>query len=75
MPLLEVFLLRLVLWILLPIGLLVLLIGPARCADAWRKSMAWLFDGRQEPSAILNRVLAGLRQISKPSNKCSSRRS
>ena len=37
MPLLEVFLLRLVLWILLPIGLLVLLIGPARCADAWQK--------------------------------------
>ena len=75
MPLLEVFLLRLVLWILLPLGLLVLLIGPARCADAWRKSMAWLFDGRQEPTPSSTASWRACGRISRPSNKCSSRRS
>jgi phage shock protein A len=62
MQLLEVVLLRLLIWVVIPVGLLVLLIGPARCRQAWRKFVTWVFDGRQEPSAILNRVLARLQQ-------------
>jgi len=62
MPFLEIVLLRLLCWVVVPLGLLVLLFGPGRCAQAWRKAIAWVFDARQEPSAILNGVLTRLQQ-------------
>jgi len=60
--LVEWLILRLVIWVVVPVFLLILLIGPARCARGWRRFSSWLFDGREEPTAILNRVVAKLQK-------------
>ncbi len=62
MPAMEWVLVRLVLWVLSPLLLLVLLIGPARCVRGWRRFSSWLFDGREEPTTILNRVVGKLQK-------------
>lgn len=62
MPVLELVLVRLIVWVLVPLILVVLLIGPSRCSQVWRRTIGWAFDGRQEPTAILNRVLSRLQQ-------------
>jgi len=58
----EMVILRLFFWVFLPLLLVVLLIGPGRCAAVWRKGWSWLLDGRQEPTAVLNRVVASLQK-------------
>lgn len=62
MPAIEWVILRLLFWVLAPGFLLILLIGPARCLRAWRQLSSWLFDGREEPTAILNRVVGKLQK-------------
>lgn len=51
-------LLRLVVWVGIPIFLLVLILGPARVSTFW----SWVFSGRQDPTVVLNRVVQGLQQ-------------
>src|SRR5579885_3601689 len=61
MPAIEYLIIRL---LMLGAGvfLLVLLIGPARCARVWRQFTSWLLYGREEPTAILNRVVVKLQK-------------
>lgn len=56
-PVLEVLLLRLVIWVGIPLFLIALAIGPARAKRAYRRFWGWLFDRRQEPTDVLNRVV------------------
>ncbi len=58
----EWLILRLLMWVGVPVFLLVLLIGPARCGRAWRRLATFLLDGREEPTTILNRVVARLQK-------------
>jgi phage shock protein A len=60
MPFIEQLLFRSLFWVILPFFVLVLIVGPARCAHGWRRLKSWLFDTRQEPAAVLNRVVSGL---------------
>jgi phage shock protein A len=62
MPALEWVIARLVVWVLIPVGLMVVLFGPRRCLQAWRQTVGWVWDSRREPTAILNHVLAQLQK-------------
>jgi phage shock protein A len=53
----AVVLLRLVVWVGLPILLVALAVGPARSARLVSRAWAWLTDRRQEPAEVLNRVV------------------
>ncbi len=53
----EFFILRLILWICLPIALGVLAIGPARVKRECRKLWQWISDKRQPPETILANVV------------------
>jgi hypothetical protein len=53
MPLLEVLLVRLLIWVGVPLLLLFLAVGPTQLRRAWR----WLTDRRQDPAAIFNQVV------------------
>jgi phage shock protein A len=57
MGFLEAVVLRFVLWIVLPVALIVLLIGPRRVGRWLSHFWNWLWCQRQEPEAILNRVV------------------
>lgn len=69
MRFLELIVLRLVLWVGVPVLLLVLMVGPARVRAAWRRAWKWLWERRLDPQEILTRVVeqqeahvAGLRR-------------
>lgn len=62
MPAIEWLVIRLLMWVVVPVVLLILFIGPERCALGWRRFSSWLFDAREEPTAILNRVVAKLQK-------------
>jgi phage shock protein A len=53
----EVLLLRLVVWVGLPLLLVAIAVGPARSWRLIRRGWGWLTDRRQEPAAVLNRVV------------------
>lgn len=53
----ELLFLRLLVWLMIPLLLIVLVIGPARSWRLLLKSWSWLFDGRHEPAEVLNRVV------------------
>jgi phage shock protein A len=53
----ELFLLRLVVWVGLPLLLVALAIGPARSWRLLRKCWAWVEDRRHEPTQVLGRVV------------------
>ena len=53
----EVLLLRLVVWVGLPLLLVALAVGPARSWRLLRRGWAWLTDRRHEPADVLNRVV------------------
>lgn len=57
MRFLELILLRLVLWVGLPVLLLVLMVGPARVRSAWRRTWKWLWERRLDPQEVLTRVV------------------
>jgi phage shock protein A len=50
-------LLRLVVWVGLPLLLVVLAVGPSRSGRLLRRFWAWLTDRRHEPAEVLNRVV------------------
>jgi phage shock protein A len=54
---LELFLLRLVVWVGLPLVLIALAVGPARSWRLLRKCWGWVDDRRHEPSQVLGRVV------------------
>jgi phage shock protein A len=54
---LEMIILRLLLWVGLPLLLLVLVLGPARTRQVLRAPFAWMLDRRHEPTEVLNRVV------------------
>ncbi|HZU37310.1 MAG TPA: PspA/IM30 family protein [Gemmataceae bacterium] len=54
---LEAFLLRLIFWVVVPILLLVLVIGPRRVQRGWRSFWNWLTVRRREPEEILAHVM------------------
>jgi len=53
----EWFLLRALAWVLAPLLLITLAVGPKRTWQAVRKSWTWLTDRRHEPTEVLNRVV------------------
>src|SRR5262249_53768868 len=53
----EWFLLRALAWVLAPLLLITLAVGPKRTWQAVRKSWTWLPDRRHEPTEVLNRVV------------------
>lgn len=53
----AVVLLRLVAWVVLPLFLLAVAVGPGRSARLLRRAWGWLTDRRQEPAEVLNRVV------------------
>jgi phage shock protein A len=57
MGFLEAVVLRFVLWVVLPLALIVLLIGPRRVGRWLVRFWSWLWCQRQEPEAILTRVV------------------
>lgn len=57
MRFLEVFVLRFALWVLLPLALVVLAIGPKRVAGWLKQFWNWLWMKRLEPEAILSQVV------------------
>jgi phage shock protein A len=57
MGFLEAVVLRFVLWVVLPVALIVLLIGPRRVGRWLSRFWNWLWCQRQEPEAILTRVV------------------
>jgi phage shock protein A len=57
MPVLELFVLRLLVWVGLPLLLLALVLGPARTRQLLRAPFAWMLDRRHEPTEVLNRVV------------------
>lgn len=63
----ELFLLRLLVWGGVPLLLLALAVGPSRTRHFFRRLWAWIDDRRQEPTQVLNRVVAehekGIRQL------------
>ena len=54
---LEVLLLRLLVWVALPLLLIALAIGPSRAWRFVRRAWAWVEDRRHEPTEVLNRVV------------------
>lgn len=50
-------LLRLLVWVGVPLLLIVLAIGPARSMRLLRAGWGWVFDSRHEPADVLNRVV------------------
>jgi phage shock protein A len=57
MGFLEAVVLRFLLWVVLPLTLVVLLIGPRRVGRWMARFWNWLWCQRQEPEAILTRVV------------------
>jgi phage shock protein A len=57
MGFLEVVLLRLIVFVLLPLGLVVLAVGPGRARQWLRSFWTWLWCKRQDPEAILTQVV------------------
>lgn len=53
----ELLLLRLVLWIGLPLLLVVLAVGPARVWGVCRRSWSWLFEKRLDPQDVLTQIV------------------
>jgi phage shock protein A len=53
----ELLLLRLVVWVGVPLFLLALALGPARCWRSVCAAWAWLGERRQEPTEVLTRVV------------------
>jgi phage shock protein A len=53
----ELFLLRVLVWVVVPVGLAALVIGPARSWRLLRKAWSWVEDRRHEPAEVLNRVV------------------
>src|SRR5262249_43210633 len=56
MPLLELLLLRLLAWVGLPVLLLLLAVGPARCGRFLKN--LWNGDGRHDPAQVFDRVVS-----------------
>ena len=56
-PFLEVLLLRLLVWVGIPLILIALAIGPSRAWRMIRRAWAWVDDRRHEPTEVLNRVV------------------
>ncbi len=52
MGLIEFLVMRLLLWVVLPIGLAVVLIGPARVKSWFKRGWRWLWDKRLDPEQI-----------------------
>ena len=55
----ELFLLRVLVWVVVPVLLVVAAIGPARCSRMLHKLWSWFVDSRHEPTDVLNRVVSG----------------
>jgi phage shock protein A len=53
----ELLLLRLVLWLGLPLALLVLMVGPRRFGRAMQRAWRWLTDRRLDPEEVLTRIV------------------
>jgi phage shock protein A len=53
----EMFMLRILAWGVLPVLLVVLAVGPSRAWQFVRKAWAWVEDRRHEPTEVLNRVV------------------
>jgi phage shock protein A len=62
MPILEAIVLRLTLWVVLPIVLVILLIGPRRVRRFAGKAWDWAWTKRLDPEEILTQVVRGHRQ-------------
>ena len=57
-PVLEVLLLRLLVWVGVPLFLIAIAIGPSRTWRIFRRVWAWVDDRRHEPTEVLNRVVS-----------------
>jgi phage shock protein A len=53
----ELFLLRVLVWVVVPLLLVALAVGPARSWRLLRRIWGWLEDRRHEPTEVLNRVV------------------
>src|SRR5262249_53249606 len=53
----ELFLLRVLVWVVVPLLLIAAAIGPARSWRLLRKTWSWFEDRRHEPTEVLNRVV------------------
>src|SRR5437763_17154562 len=53
----ELLLLRLLVWVGLPVLLVVVAVGPGRAWGQVRRLWAWIEDRRHEPTEVLNRVV------------------
>jgi phage shock protein A len=53
----ELLLLRLLVWVGLPLFLIALAVGPSRSWQLVRKLWSWVDDRRREPTEVLNRVV------------------
>src|SRR5262249_2054989 len=53
----ELFLLRILVWVVVPLLLIAAAIGPARSWRLLRKIWGWFEDRRHEPTEVLNRVV------------------
>jgi phage shock protein A len=53
----ELFLLRVLVWVVVPLLLVAVALGPARSWRILRKAWGWLEDRRHEPTEVLNRVV------------------
>jgi phage shock protein A len=53
----ELFLLRVLVWVVVPLLLVAAALGPARSWRILRKTWRWLEDRRHEPTEVLNRVV------------------
>ncbi|HEY7327524.1 MAG TPA: PspA/IM30 family protein [Gemmataceae bacterium] len=53
----ALFLLRALVWVIVPLVLIVLAVGPARSWRFLQKLWGWFIDRRHEPTAVLNRVV------------------
>jgi phage shock protein A len=56
-PVLEVFLLRILVWVGIPLLLITIAFGPSRTWRVFRRLWAWVDDRRHEPTEVLNRVV------------------
>lgn len=57
MRLVELMLLRLVMWVGIPLLLVVLAVGPARVRRALQRVRTWLFERRLDPGEVLSRIV------------------
>ncbi len=53
----ALFLLRALVWMVVPLVLIVAAVGPARTWRFCQRIWSWFFDSRHEPTAVLNRVV------------------